>query len=240
MSVKKIVMAGFAVALAAGTALPAFAASHDRDHGGMKGKMAGPMRGIMQDVTFVRLLKIADANKDGKISKDEMTAGQTALFTQIDANKDDTLTRGELFDFREAKREEFRKSNPEAAAADATAHDTDDGDKAADDNDRDDKRSDRRDHDRDRRDGRHHDRDRHDRYHRDWDRDDRGRHMGRWERRQAMMIMRGGGLFRMVDEDGNRKITKVEAATAGDKLFARMDANKDGTISIDDLPDRPF
>jgi Ca2+-binding EF-hand superfamily protein len=52
--------------------------------------------------------------------------------------------------------------------------------------------------------------------------------------------MGGGQFFRMVDEDHDNKITKAEASAASDKLFARMDTNKDGVISIDDLPDRPL
>ena len=52
--------------------------------------------------------------------------------------------------------------------------------------------------------------------------------------------MMRGGVFRMLDEDRDGKITKAEATATGDRLFARMDTNKDGTISIDDLPDRPL
>jgi Ca2+-binding EF-hand superfamily protein len=52
--------------------------------------------------------------------------------------------------------------------------------------------------------------------------------------------MMGPGMFRMIDENRDRKISKEEAAAATEKLFARMDTNKDGQITIDDLPDRPL
>ncbi|MFB9949956.1 EF-hand domain-containing protein [Rhizobium puerariae] len=159
---------------------------------------------MMQDVMFVRLLKNADTDKDGKISKDELTAYQDRLFTEIDANKDGTITRGELVDFRQARLDEFRKNNPPPEQAENR------------DNDR---------RDRDRHGWGHH--------------QGRDRQEARWDGPRHGGMMRGG-FFRMVDEDRDGKITKAEATTATDKLFARMDANKDGTISIDDLPDRPL
>ena len=204
MTAKKIVLATLSAVLVAGAALPAFAAP-GRDGPGRHEGAGGRM---MQDVMFVRLLKNADGNKDGKISKEELTARQDALFAEIDANKDGTATRGELVDFRQAKMDEFRKDNPPPEQAENRGHDRHDGD----------------------RDG----------WHRGGrDHDDQDRHNARWDgpRHGGMM---GRGIFRMVDEDQDGKITKIEATTAGDQLFTRMDVNKDGTISIDDLPDRPL
>lgn len=43
-----------------------------------------------------------------------------------------------------------------------------------------------------------------------------------------------------IDTDQNGQISKQEAETAFNKFFDRMDRNKDGVISIDDMPDRPF
>ncbi|WP_312407826.1 EF-hand domain-containing protein [Rhizobium sp.] len=218
MTAKKIVIATLGAVLVAGAAIPAFAAPErpDRGPGGPHGHH-GMMRGAaMQDMTFVRLLKTADTNKDGKISKEEMAARQDALFTEIDANKDGNITRGELLDYRIAKREEFRKNNPRPEMAD-------DGENRP-------ERAERKDGD-----GPRHER---------ADRDDR-RHDGpRGEFRKARFErhggMGGGRFFRMIDEDRDNKITKAEASAASDKLFARMDTNKDGVISIDDLPDRPL
>ncbi len=214
MTAKKIVFSTLAAVLVAGAAIPAFAAPErpDRGPGGPHGQH-GMMRGaMMQDMTFVRLLKTADTNKDGRISKEEVAARQEALFTEIDANKDGSITRGELLDYRVAKREEFRKNNPRPEAAE-------EGEDRP-------ERAERKDHD-----GPRHER---------ADRDD-GRHgefrKARFERHGGMG---GGRFFRMVDEDRDNKITKAEASAASDKLFARMDTNKDGVISIDDLPDRPL
>lgn len=223
MTAKKIVLATLGAALIAGAAVPAFAAP-GRDGPGRHG---GPGRAMMQDVMFVRLLKNADADKDGKISKDEMTAFQDKLFTAIDANKDGSLTRGEMFDYRQAKMEEFRKTHQPDVANTTDQKDDQSDDKMADRN-----MADRRDDHR------------RDRDHSAWNHDGQGRHGGRredarWEGPHGRQMM-GRGMFRMVDEDKDGKITKTEATTASDKLFARMDTNKDGTISIDDLPDRPL
>lgn len=225
MTAKKIVLSTLAAVLVAGAAIPAFAAPGrgEPDRMGMRG------HGMMQDLTFVRLLKTADANKDGKVTKDEMTARQDALFGQMDANKDGFVSRGELLDYRTARMEEFRKNNPPPAIENT--------ERRPEDRDRDGDRAERR-HDRDReRAG--------------WDRDGRGPHgdhrrEARWDRRDGPPHggpqggMMRGGFFRMVDEDRDGKISKAEAVAASDKLFARMDTNKDGTISIDDLPDRPL
>jgi len=53
-------------------------------------------------------------------------------------------------------------------------------------------------------------------------------------------IMRASIMMERIDTDQNGQISKQEAEAAVDKLFARMDSNKDGVISIDDMPDRPF
>lgn len=211
MTAKKIVLTTLAAVLVAGAAIPAFAAPErpDRGPGGPHGQH-GMMRGaMMKDVTFVRLLKTADTNKDGKITKEEMAARQEALFTEIDANKDGNITRGELVDYRIAKREEFRKNNPHPEMAEDAQRKDGEGPR----------------HERADRDDRRHD----------------GRHgefrKARFERHGGMG---GGRFFRMIDEDRDNKITKTEASAASDKLFARMDTNKDGVISIDDLPDRPL
>lgn len=204
MIAKKIALTGIAAALIASAAIPAFAAP-GRDG---PGRHAGPGRGMMQEVMFVRLLKQADTNKDGKITKDELTAYQDKIFTAADANKDGSLTRGEMLDYRQAQREEFRKNNPRPEGGPEQAEN------------------------RDRRDGeRHADRGP---GHRDHD-----RHNARWDGPRHGGKM-GNRVFRMIDEDRDGKVTKAEAAAAGDKLFARMDTNKDNTISIDDLPNRPL
>jgi Ca2+-binding EF-hand superfamily protein len=47
-------------------------------------------------------------------------------------------------------------------------------------------------------------------------------------------------MMRRADTDENGQVSKQEAVAAFDKLFTRMDRNKDGVISIDDMPDRPL
>jgi Ca2+-binding EF-hand superfamily protein len=44
----------------------------------------------------------------------------------------------------------------------------------------------------------------------------------------------------MADKDENGQLSKAEVTEASAKLFERLDRNKDGVISIDDMPDRPF
>jgi len=89
--------------------------------------MAAPRGGADRDgprlrpePMFVHLLKVADTNKDGKITKEEFNTRQEALFTEIDADKDGSITPKEMRDYRKAKMEEWRAANPkpEKAAVD--------------------------------------------------------------------------------------------------------------------------
>lgn len=260
MYAKKIVFAALGAALLAGASIPALAQA-DRPAPGEKGpdiggpEMNGPRGAMFKDLAFLRLLKSADGNKDGKVSKDEVTAWGDQLFTQIDANKDGTLTRGELLDYRTAKMEEFRKNNPPPAAA--TNDDPAKRDQADNEDDRrgpmmnddqdDDDRGDWGWH------GHHHG------WHHGWRDGDRDRQDARddmpppphgpmmgQEGRMGFMgpvgpgPMMGQRFFRMIDTDNDRKISKAEATAALDRLFVFLDTNKDNQITIDDLPDRPF
>ncbi|MEZ2130877.1 MULTISPECIES: EF-hand domain-containing protein [unclassified Sinorhizobium] len=63
------------------------------------------------------------------------------------------------------------------------------------------------------------------------------RHMHHWRHGN---MMRASLMFRRIDRDENGQISKQEAEAAMERLFTRMDRNKDGVISIDDMPDRPF
>ena len=79
-----------------------FAAGHQRmgkggDHAGHGGMMGaeGPrkgMRGGRHGRDGGMMMKMADANKDGAVSKAEATAGALKHFDMIDANKDGTVT----------------------------------------------------------------------------------------------------------------------------------------------------
>lgn len=78
------------------------------------------------EMAFVYLLKVADANKDGKVTKEEFTAREDALFNEIDADKDGSITPKEMRDYRKAKMEAWREANPRPEKENAKA----DGDKA--------------------------------------------------------------------------------------------------------------
>lgn len=203
MKTKNIVLATFAAALLVGAAAPAsFAAPGRGGHHG-HGK-----RGMMQEMMFIRLLKTADADKDAKITKDEVATYQEALFAEIDADKDGTLIPGEFRAFRKAKLEEFREENPRPERVERREQREERRKQMAENGERD--RGDRQDH----------------------------RHGHRWG-------MHGAGmgsfhLARQADTDENGQFSKAEITAAADKLFTRMDTNKDGAITIDDMPNRPF
>jgi Ca2+-binding EF-hand superfamily protein len=61
----------------------------------------------------------------------------------------------------------------------------------------------------------------------------------RWGKRHGGDTMLAA-LMRRVDKDENGQISKQEADDATSRFFDRMDTNKDGFISIDDMPSRPF
>ncbi|MEI1247176.1 EF-hand domain-containing protein [Rhizobium aouanii] len=71
-------------------------------------------------------------------------------------------------------------------------------------------------------------------------RDGHDGHDGHRWMRHGGNFMRASMMMRRVDTDENGQISKQEATAAFDKLFTRMDRNKDGVISIDDMPDRPL
>ncbi|UHS62778.1 EF-hand domain-containing protein [Agrobacterium vaccinii] len=182
------------------------------------GRDGPPMR---PELAYVYLLKTADTNKDGKVSKEEFAARQDALFTEIDANKDGFITPKEMRDFRRAKMEAFRAANPRPERANAEGMD---GKKGGPEHaERDGKRHEGRKHEGRKHEGRKHEGRKHE-----------GREGGK----------RPGGrvnaMFSMVDTDGNGQISKAEFTAAGEKMFTRLDKNNDGVISIDDMPDRPF
>lgn len=221
MTVKRYAIAALGATLLLGAAAPAsFAAPGRPGHDG-PGR-GGPERAMMQDVMFVRLLKNADANKDGQISKEEVAAWQETLFGEADANKDGTLTPGEMRQFRQARMEAWREARrADRANNDQGPDDVDVAEGAAPPppGGPDGKPGHREMADGERGPGRHHGM-----------RDGMG-HRG---------MMPGIAMVRMADTDENGQISRAEATAAVDKMFARMDSNKDGVITIDDLPDRPF
>ncbi|TCA33574.1 calcium-binding protein [Rhizobium leguminosarum bv. viciae] len=200
----KLILAALSSTLIFGAAAGAvFAAPGDgpRQHPGMH----GPGPAAFREITYVRMLKQFDTNKDGQISKDEATAGIDKIFAAIDTNKDGSLTPGEIREYRKTQMQAMRDQRKQEAGENKDAN-------AAPDNN---------DQGRPPRDG-------HD-----------GRDGHRWMRHGGN-FMRASLMMQRIDTDQNGQISKQEAEAAFDKLFARMDRNKDGVISIDDMPDRPL
>ncbi|AUW40491.1 EF-hand domain-containing protein [Rhizobium leguminosarum] len=205
----KLILAALSSTLIFGaTAGTGFAAPGDgpRQHPGMHGPGAAAFR----EITYVRMLKQFDANKDGKVSKDEATAGIDKIFAAIDTNKDGSLTPGEIREYRKTQMQAMRDQRKQEAGENKDANAAAATPEIADNNDQ----------------GR--PRDGHD-----------GRDGHRWMHHGGN-IMRASIMMRRVDTDQNGQISKQEATAAFDKLFTRMDSNKDGVISIDDMPDRPL
>ncbi|MGO4134680.1 EF-hand domain-containing protein [Rhizobium brockwellii] len=207
----KLILAALSSTLIFGAAAGAgYAAPGDgpRQHPGRHGPMHGPGPAAFREITYVRMLKQFDTNKDGQISKDEATAGIDKIFAAIDSNKDGSLTPGEIGAYQKAQMQAMRdqrkqdaSNNKDAKTADATADNNDQG------------RPPQGDHE--------------------------GRDGHRWMRHGGN-IMRASVMMHRVDTDQNGQISKQEAEAGMDKLFTRMDRNKDGVISIDDMPDRPL
>lgn len=214
MNGKKLVLAAISATLLLGASA---GASFARPHGGP---------GMSPEVMYVRMLKQFDTNKDGQITKDELMSGGEAMFVAIDTDKDGSITPGEFRAYQKEKRkamhEERQKAREERQKADAgTDNKAKPDDMAmADGNDGPDKKGadGKGGGDMKRHEGRHGDRElRH------------GKHHG------GKM---GARLIRFADKDENGQISKEEAKALGEKMFARMDRNKDGVISIDDMPNR--
>ncbi|NYJ13459.1 hypothetical protein GGI64_004543 [Rhizobium leguminosarum] len=208
----KLILAALSSTLIFGAAAGAgYAAPGDgpRQHAGMHGPH-GPGPAAFREITYVRMLKQFDANKDGKVSKEEATAGLDKVFAAIDTNNDGSLTPGEISAYQKTEMQAMRDQRKQEAGDNK-------GDTAAATPDNDDQ-------------GRP-------------PRDGHGGHDGRdghrWMRHGGT-FMRASMMMHRVDTDQNGQISKQEAVAAFDKLFARMDSNKDGVISIDDMPDRPL
>lgn len=237
MNGKTITLATLAASLLIGTtAGGAFA--QDR------GERRGPPRGG-PEVMFVRMLQQFDTNKDGKIEKAEATAGSEALFVTIDADKDGSMTPGEMRAHRQAMRAEMQKARAEMKAGAPAAP----GDEAAAPPPPGDAEQDMADAGPDamasgdmgpddmaggpRHQGKHHDGKRHGWHNERADRGERG------EGRRDHGMGGPARMMRVADKDENGQISKAEAVAMGDRMFTRMDRNKDGVISVDDLPKRP-
>ncbi|MDQ0455217.1 EF-hand domain-containing protein [Rhizobium paknamense] len=217
----------------------------------------GPRPMIMRGpgALFIYALQQFDTNKDGKISKEEAKAAEDKLFAAIDENKDGVLTPGELRKFHEARMEAMKadmpppvppkpedgkapppppKGGPDAAPDAAMGPMDDDmgpmdgcGPMMG------------ADHKGPGREGPGREGPGRERPGPEGDRADfrPGPHHGP---HHGMMGMMGPmWLIRQLDTDENGQISKAEADAGLDKLFDRLDTNKDGFISADDFPAGP-
>lgn len=245
MNARKITIAAFGSLLLIGGI--AHAASDDKGWGGRHGHrngeqgmmdQRGPKGAMRADTAFVRMLKLADANKDGKVTKDEADAAFLKVFDEIDANKDGAATPGEFRTYMQARMEAFRKDHPRPVAEDQQGKGAGMGNgmgqQAMDGNQKGKSPDGKGPEGKGMMGG-----------HRFADNEDGprgeghrfGKHHGD---RDGMRPMRASFMMRQADTDENGQVSRDEAKAFGDKIFAHLDTNKDGVISIDDLPDRPF
>jgi Ca2+-binding EF-hand superfamily protein len=178
---------------------------------------------------FIYALQQFDTNKDGKISKEEAKAAEDKLFAAIDTNKDGVITPGELKKFHEARMEAWKAawkaemSKPPATDDKAKGADDAKAMPKADDEAMQGPMDDQMDGCAPRGPGHH----------------KHGMRDG-WHNRHAMMGMMGPmWMMSRIDTDENGQISKAEADAALDKLFTKLDTNKDGFISADDFPKAP-
>jgi len=210
MNTKKLLLAALSSTLLVGAAATASFAAP----GGQSHGHGRPHRPRIQpEVIYVQMLKEFDTNGDMKITKEEVTAGVDKIFDQIDTNKDGEITPGELRLYQQARMQAWRdahKKTDDAKMGDAKTGDAKAGDAQTQDQAQ-------------------------------AGNDDHGKghgQRGRWM--QQARLMRTAMLFHRIDTDENGQISKKEAEDAAGRLFDRLDRNKDGVISLDDMPDRPF
>ncbi|MCD1633415.1 EF-hand domain-containing protein [Martelella mediterranea] len=216
--------------------------------------LARDMRGPAPERGFIYLLKTSDANKDGKITEDEVVAFQDGRFEEIDVNGDGVITPGEFADFRKAERQAFRDANPrpqgKMAATDAAPAKPSPGGKMAAQNGGPDgmpgpdgkpgrKMANNEagpkgmNENAPRRmamngDGPQHRMDGRDRDGKNWDGKKWGGRPGNVERI----------FFVRADTDRSGQVSQEEFAQLAAKMFSRMDRNGDMVITVEDLPDR--
>ena len=205
---KKTILATLAAALIASTAAPAFAA---------QGKGDGPRHGGPR---IERLMERFDADRDGAVQLEEVSAHRLAMFENVDTDKSGSLSQDELKAFGELRKQQRDENREERRAERKALKDgaTDDGEKMGKRADRDGKMGKRGD-----RDGRmagKHDGKRHG----EGKRDGEGRDGQRGEMRMERL-----------DADKNGEISLGEFTSLDTKMFDRFDRNGDKKIDITDF-----
>jgi hypothetical protein len=190
---KKTILATLAAALIASTAAPAFAA---------QGKGDGPRHGGPR---IERLMERFDANQDGAVMLEEVSAHRLAMFESADTDKSGSLSQDELKAFGDM-RKEMRDQNREERRAEG---------KGMKDGNRDGKM------------GKHGERDgrmasKHD-----------GKRHGEGKRHDGEG--RGGPRMERLDADKNGEISLGEFTSLDTKMFDRFDRNGDKKIDVTDF-----
>ncbi|QPB21886.1 EF-hand domain-containing protein [Rhizobium sp. 007] len=216
MSRNKLILIALSSVMIGAAADGSFAAPGDRARQPPRQMTGDGMRAeAMREVAFVRMLKQFDTNKDGQISKQEAQDGIEKVFAAIDTNNDGALTPGEIRKHHEAQMEDRNAPDDQLGANDDAVPNA----PQTADNGGQPKIPKRAEHDR--------------------GGADRGPGDKRWGMRDGGRMM-FTSMMRRMDTDENGQISKQEAEATFDKFFIRMDRNKDGAISIDDMPNRPF
>ena len=213
------------------TALPSLARNGD-----------GPMGPARADRGFIYLLKTSDANKDGKITKDEVVAFQNGRFEEIDVDSDGIITPGEFETFHKARMDAFMKANPRpqgqggpqgkmAANGDGPARPGPNGKMANADGPGGPNAP-----------GKPHRMAMNGDGHHGWNRD---MHRAGWDdhHRNWGKPQRGGMeriFFVRADTDKSGQVSAAEFQAVADRMFTRMDTNSDMVITVDDLPNMPM
>jgi len=205
---KKTILATLAAALIASTAAPAFAAQGQGDgarHGGPR---------------IERLMERFDANQDGAVMLDEVSAHRLAMFESGDTDNSGSLSKDELKAFGELRKQQRDEDREERRAERKALKDgaTDDGERMG-------KRADR-----DGKMGKHGDRDGRMAGKQDGKRDGKGKRddEGRAGQRGEMRMER-------LDADKNGEISLEEFTSVDTKMFERFDRNGDKKIDVTDF-----
>lgn len=201
---KKTILATLAAALIASVAVPAMAAKSND----------GPRHGPRIE----RLMERFDADRDGAVMLEEVSAHRLAMFESADTDKSGSLSQDELKAFGELRKQQRDENREERRAERKALKDgaNDDGEKMG-------KRADR-----DGKMGKHGDRD----GRMAGKRGGEGRHEGRGEGRGDH---RGGPRMERLDTDKNGEISLEEFTSVDTKMFERFDRNGDKKIDVTDF-----
>lgn len=201
---KKTILATLAAALIASVAVPAMAAQGKGDgsrHGGPR---------------IERMMDRFDADRDGSVTLEEVSAHRLAMFESADTDKSGSLSKDELKAFGDM-RKEMRKQNREERRAE---------------------RDNMKDGDRDGKMSKHGDRDGKMGKHGDRDGKMAGKHDGKGHGKrhgEGKGDHRGGMKLERLDTDKNGEISLEEFTSVDTKMFDRFDRNGDKKIDVTDF-----